>query len=910
MYFKTDLRLAKWVTSAPQNSYEQTYVNSLTIFNGKLYAGTYPSALLFEWNGYDAWVLRADPFGGAVGGEDEINALAVFNNKLYGGSSPSGKLAEWNGSNAWVEKAPQLGSETSIKSMVVFNNKLYAGTYPSGKLFEWNGSNAWVEKAAQLGSEISVRSLVVFNAKLYGVAGGKLYEWNGSNAWVQKAATPGGESDIYALIEFNEKLYGGGYATGKLFEWNGSNAWVEKAAQLGSDGIRSLVVFKDKLLAGTWYYNLYTGYGGRLFEWNGSNAWLAKAPQLNDQVEILSLAAVPDDELYAGTAPQGLLFQLDWDRRKAEKSDTGVKIYVAPPETIWDEATLDLHRISPLSFKLTEYRQEDKIKPRELDLTTDRRTPVSLFSRVLVVEAGKVKFNGFVERITSATLLTRKFVCKGNEAFLAGRYMPKVSYRGGPTIKSTIESMIDYANAYWPPGTPYQIYDESKNIILLKYIDSYVDVTTCTGLSVISDATVKLARRSALSDLQTYDNSYYVDTAKNLYIRVTDSSWYSVGGLLACNAFETFCRIGNVDVYWNRYLRGVLFCDLDEISTLIARVVKRHYYYINLRDDLNYTYLDLSLSAKRSTNAVLREQDILEYSLTSASKPPIQGAIVRGAGYQFASMLDARMGSKYFRLQEYSNTFRRDLGMLKSLASDYFNQQNEGDTIQIKTRPEILRGIRAGDVVSLFLDNEPLKRLQIAKITNSDDVGRVLELGTRIPGLTDMWGEALDVLDDRPLYTILPAFSKSITFKPRDTSHNTCTKGSVTLNFPTGILGPNGKRFLALLDLSLSLQYPEAASDAPWDIKVTVNGKSGDWGHMPAVSLDEGLSEVDITDLIIEGANTIEIIAQYSDNFSNSHGGCNAGEMFPKLDWIVGDEWNGHPDITASVSINFYRMNY
>ena len=129
--------------------------------------------------------------------------------------------------------------------------------------------------------------------------------------------------------------------------------------------------------------------------------------------------------------------------------------------------------------------------------------------------------------------------------------------------------------------------------------------------------------------------------------------------------------MGDVDIYWNRYLKGVLFCDLDEVSTLIAKVCKRHYYYINLRDDLNYTYLDLSLYAKRFTDAVLHEQDLLEYSLTSASKPPIKGAIVRGAGRQFASVLDARMRSPYFRVQEYSNTFRRDLGMLKSLASDY-----------------------------------------------------------------------------------------------------------------------------------------------------------------------------------------------------------------------------------------------
>ena len=57
--------------------------------------------------------------GASSTAETSINSLAVFNNKLYGGTSPNGKLYEWNGADAWVEKAPKLGSETTINSLAV-----------------------------------------------------------------------------------------------------------------------------------------------------------------------------------------------------------------------------------------------------------------------------------------------------------------------------------------------------------------------------------------------------------------------------------------------------------------------------------------------------------------------------------------------------------------------------------------------------------------------------------------------------------------------------------------------------------------------------------------------------------------------------------------------------------------------
>ena len=84
--------------------------------------------------GGTAWTEKAPK----LGGESFINSLCVYNGKLYGGTAEGGKLYEWNGTNAWVEKAPKLGGETHILSLCVYNGKLYGGTYSNGKLYEWN----------------------------------------------------------------------------------------------------------------------------------------------------------------------------------------------------------------------------------------------------------------------------------------------------------------------------------------------------------------------------------------------------------------------------------------------------------------------------------------------------------------------------------------------------------------------------------------------------------------------------------------------------------------------------------------------------------------------------------------------------------------------------------------------------
>ncbi|MCK5602098.1 chitobiase/beta-hexosaminidase C-terminal domain-containing protein [Candidatus Pacearchaeota archaeon] len=156
-------------------------IASLLEFNGKLYgsgADADGDASLWEWNDTDAWVQVAK--GGV---ESAVNAydLTIFNGKLYAGSANEGKLLEWNEVDAWIERAPQLSGQTYISALVVHDSKLYGGTGQNSTLFKWNDVDAWVEASGQSGNEIFIIGLLVFNNKVYcGTVGtGQLHEYVG-----------------------------------------------------------------------------------------------------------------------------------------------------------------------------------------------------------------------------------------------------------------------------------------------------------------------------------------------------------------------------------------------------------------------------------------------------------------------------------------------------------------------------------------------------------------------------------------------------------------------------------------------------------------------------------------------------------------------------------------------------------
>jgi len=909
MYLKTDIKRAKWVRKTSEEFASQTYINALVELNGKIYGGSYPTPLLLEWNGADDWIMRSGEVGTPPNEELGIESLAVFNGKIYGGTHPRGKLAEWNGSNAWAEVAPQYGSETQIFALAVYNGKLYGGTNPGGKLLEWNGSNAWVEVAPKSGDETKIQCLLVYNEKLY--AGtyphGKLLEWNGSNAWVEVAGQPSGETQIHSLCEFEEDLYGGG-ATGKLYKWNGSNAWVEVAAAVAAIPIWTLSVFKDKLIGCT---GSDTGNGGTLLEWNGSDAWTLKiATPLHTQT--VRSAIVFNDELYVGTENGAMLFQLDWAKPAsvATTPDDELKIYVLPKGTTEIDATsIEKYRIIPQDYRLRLDTQDERLKARELEITTERRTPISLFSRVVAVEAGRVLLNGYVEKLLSRNKETQKYLIKGNEGRLFGRFVPKIAILETFDLPPVIQNLLWMGDSFWPPGTPYYVYDSAKNIIFLSNGDTKTDLSNSV-LSVRERGLIELTPYPALSDLQTYDNSYYV-APNGIYIRVQDSNWYSVGGLYVDRHFDNFCRLGSAPNIMTWSSQRVMYPDLDELATYIYKVLKANGFYISLSDDYNFTYINYSRTLGRTTNRIVYEKDLLDFEESGPSEPHVKALICRGESYQFATVMDGSQDSPIFAKEDYPGTYCRPMGLLKDVSVESFNRRNAEGFISISCERSLIQGLMPGDSFLLKLDEEATRRVQLSQLSLSSDGKTNAQLGSRIKGISDFWKDKIEtsVYEDGFLQEVLPAFSETATFKPRDRYHNSCTLGSVTITIPAGLLSGYGARLLALLDVSFSVEDRYSVGPYPWKFTVWVNDVTGDWGNISEGSLSDGLNGVDVSDLLIEGENTIEIMAWYSSEFTTVHSACADGQQYFNLPWMgVYREWKGHPDISASVSINFFQM--
>jgi len=104
---------------------------SLCVFNGYLYAGTYPNGKIFRSQDGTTWIEAG------YLSETHIYAMCVFSGYLYVGTCPNGKIFRSQDGTTWTEV--ENTSETHILSLCVFNGYLYAGTYPNGKIFRMGG---------------------------------------------------------------------------------------------------------------------------------------------------------------------------------------------------------------------------------------------------------------------------------------------------------------------------------------------------------------------------------------------------------------------------------------------------------------------------------------------------------------------------------------------------------------------------------------------------------------------------------------------------------------------------------------------------------------------------------------------------------------------------------------------------
>jgi hypothetical protein len=276
-----------------------TYVYSLAVFNGKLYAGAETNGNVFVYDeGTDTWANT-----GNLASATCVFSLAVLNGKLYAGTIPNGDVFVYDeGTDTWANTG-NLASATYVYSLAVFNGKLYAGTYPNGNVFVYDeGTDTWAN-TGDLTSATYAFSLSVFNGKLYAgtYPNGNVFVYDeGTDTWTNTGDLASA-TYVYSLSVFNGKLYAGTYPNGDVFVYDeGTDTWANTGNLASATCVFSLAVFNGKLYAGT-YIN------GDVFVYDeGTDTW-ANTGNLASATRVYSLS-VFNGKLYAGTGFNGDVF--------------------------------------------------------------------------------------------------------------------------------------------------------------------------------------------------------------------------------------------------------------------------------------------------------------------------------------------------------------------------------------------------------------------------------------------------------------------------------------------------------------------------------------------------------------------------------------------------------------------------
>ncbi|MFC1570038.1 hypothetical protein ACFL4L_07365 [bacterium] len=283
------------------DSETETYIFSLAVYEGKLYAGTHPGGHIYGFDGA-VWSLAFD-----TETETHVWSLAVYEGKLYAGTEPGGRIYVYDGTE-WdvVFDSP----EWHINSLAVYNGKLYAGTADHGRIYVYDGTS-W-DLAFDVLDYVSLRhptyashvfALAVYNGNLYAGTDcmtppyptgtlASIYVYDGTT-WSEAYNT--GEAQVRSLGVYEGKLYAGTGWTGKIYVYDGTSWGL--AYDSPTDGVYSFAVYGGNLYAGT-------ETDGVIYSFDGSQ-WMTafNSPERT----VFSLAPYAGS-LYAGTAEEGRIY--------------------------------------------------------------------------------------------------------------------------------------------------------------------------------------------------------------------------------------------------------------------------------------------------------------------------------------------------------------------------------------------------------------------------------------------------------------------------------------------------------------------------------------------------------------------------------------------------------------------------
>jgi parallel beta-helix repeat protein len=299
-----------WSNKTPSWDTNNAGVNSLAVFNNKLYVGTYngtTGAEIWEYDGSNWTQVNTDGFGNL--GNYAADSMSEYNTKLYAGVGFSSGVRVWryDGGTTWTQvNADGFGDTANARAdiMTVYAGNLYVGTMNSSvgtEIWRTAGSGGppftdWTKvNTPGFGDWYNFRgrSIAVYGGYLYvgtdnSMTGAEVWRTAGSGGppftdWTKVNTPAFGDFNNYAaksMAVYNGRLYVGtdNSATGGEvweydgFSWNQVN--TDGFGDLNNVYANSMSVRNNGLYVGT--YNTSTG----------SEVWIKGVPPGTYYVDV------------------------------------------------------------------------------------------------------------------------------------------------------------------------------------------------------------------------------------------------------------------------------------------------------------------------------------------------------------------------------------------------------------------------------------------------------------------------------------------------------------------------------------------------------------------------------------------------------------------------------------------------
>jgi hypothetical protein len=134
-------------------------INGMVVFRGQLYAGSlYAPAGFFRYEGGQRWTSCGTPEG------KRVESLTVYNGHIYATGYDEGAVYRFDGSQ-W-EHLGVLEGATQTYGFAVHHGDLFVSEWPHAKVFRYGGGKRWLP-AGRLGEELETMPLLVYNGKMY-----------------------------------------------------------------------------------------------------------------------------------------------------------------------------------------------------------------------------------------------------------------------------------------------------------------------------------------------------------------------------------------------------------------------------------------------------------------------------------------------------------------------------------------------------------------------------------------------------------------------------------------------------------------------------------------------------------------------------------------------------------------------